>query len=273
MGVLTNSLVARTNKRNPQDLDLTTLRRSKVLIFDIETAPAHLEMDVYQLKQYSNYLHHSNVVRPGQMISFGAQWLHEPRTVIYTDLHDPSMLDLLWSLIDEADYVIGFNSDSFDLKRIRGYFAIAGMKPPSPVKSIDLMKTIRTFGFESSSLDYSCRMFHTEHQKLVDIGAGGWEEVMAGDPEARRMMRRYCTHDVRATTDLYLAILPWIKNHPIMNFDSESLSCPRCGSLDFTDNGTVQTTSIKYESHRCSSCSGLFRSSIYSRAGAGKPVL
>lgn len=260
--------------RRPQTIDTTQLEASNVVVFDIETRPARVEVDLYDLKLRSPYIHHANVVQPGGMIAWAAHWLHEPGRVHYADLHDETMHQRLWDIIDRASYAVTYNGDRFDLRKIRGYFARQGMPPPRPPKSIDLIKTVRTFALESNSLDYACRVFGTEHQKLTDIGAGGWRQVVEGDPTARKLMRRYATHDVRALADLYLSLLPWIHNSPHMGFSAHDteLRCPRCGSADYEDAGVWQAVVVRYRQKRCGNCRGVFRTTYHSRAGMTRAV-
>lgn len=256
-------------------LDTTILQASNVLVYDLETFPAHVEFDTYDLKLRNPYISHRNVTRPGGLLSWAAHWLHEPGRVHYADIHDPDMLPRLWELLDAASYRVTYNGDKFDERKARGYFAREGIQPPRPSRPIDLIKTVRTFGLESNSLEYACRVFDTWHKKLVDLGgASHWQLVMEGDPEARKQLRRYGVGDVRAETDLYLSLLPWIVNHPHMGFgaDDTELRCPRCGSADFTDVGVWQAIVVRYRQKRCGNCTGLFRTTYHSRVGMSRAI-
>lgn len=258
-----------------REIDTTALQASNVLVYDIETRPAHVEFDTYDLKLRNPYLPHTTIVEPGGMVAWGAHWLHEPGVVHYADILQPDMHERLWDLLDRSSYVVTYNGDRFDQRKVRGYFAREGMAPPRPSKSIDLIKTVRTFGLESNSLAYACRTFGTEHQKLIETGgANNWRGLVAGDPVARRLERTYCVGDIRATTDLYLSLLPWIPNHPHMGFSAhdEQMRCPRCGSADHEDVGAYQAVVIRYRQHRCHNCKGLFRSVRHSRAGLSRAV-
>ena len=256
--------------------DTTILKASNILVWDIETRPARVETDVYDLRLRSPYIHHSKVVEPGAMVAWAAHWLHEPGTVHYADLHHTDMLERLWDMLDRASYTVTYNGDRFYHRKVRGYFARAGMPPHRPSKSIDLIKTVRTFNLESNSLDYACRVFGTANQKLADTtgGASNWRGVVDGDPEARRMMRRYAVGDVKATTDLYLSLLPWIQNHPHMGFaaDDDKVRCPRCGSDNISDVGAYQAVIIRYRQYRCGNCRGLLRTTFHSRAGLSRAI-
>jgi hypothetical protein len=50
--------------------------------------------------------------------------------------------------------VVGFNHENFDMKKMRGQFALLGIDYPKPPTNIDIYKTVRQMGFPSSKLDY-----------------------------------------------------------------------------------------------------------------------
>lgn len=246
-------------------MDRGVLSASNILVFDIETLPAVVH--TYDLR--TRYISPKNVIEPGALFSWAAQWYHEPTKVRYRDLRSADMLPDLWRLLDHASYVVGYNSDRFDLRKVRGYFAREGLPPFRPAKSIDLIRTIRTLGFESASLDYAARMFGVR-RKVDNGGAANWERCLAGDPKAWKLMRQYNTGDVRTTTELLDAVRPWIVNHPYMGFaaaDDDGCRCPRCGSTNTRKEGVVQAVVIRYRQHRCLNCKGLYRSTLHHRAG------
>jgi hypothetical protein len=260
-------LAAQGPPARTKNLDRTVLDAAKILTWDIETVPAKVELETYDLKLRNPYIHHANVVEPGKMLAWTAKWYHEPHRVMYRDLRHPDMLQDLWSLLDAASYSVTFNGDRFDLRKVRGYFARAGMPPFRQPKSIDLIKTVRTMGWESSSLDYSCRMFGVR-RKIDNGGAGHWRKALQGDETAWRELRRYAVGDVRATEDLFDAVRPWITNHPIMGYPGDDLTrCPRCVSPDVNECGAIQAQVIRYRQFRCNSCLGLFRTTMHSRSG------
>lgn len=237
----------------------------KTLIWDIETIPAHVSMDVYS--QGKRWIGHKDIDRPGGMLCWAASWWSDPATVFYSDLRNPNMLHELWNLLDQASYSVTWNGINFDVPKVRGYFLRAGLAPHRPPKEIDLMRTARTLGFESCALAYVARLLGTPHQKLVEEtgGASGWRACLAGDEKAWKLMRRYNTHDVRVTGDLLDILLPWAKIPPIAWHDDDRLCCPRCGSLDFALVGTYQKVVLKSKMYRCDRCGGIFYSGYDSR--------
>ena len=69
--------------------------------------------------------------------------------------HTPSgkkkMLKEIHAMLDEADVVVTFNGDKFDLKILNQEFLMAGLGPASPYKSVDLYKVVkRKFRFTSN---------------------------------------------------------------------------------------------------------------------------
>lgn len=244
------------------------LHDANILCFDLETTPSEFTVSAYQ--QGKRWLGHKDITRFGGLLSWSAQWYHEPRRVIHMDATQPNMLQTLWGLLDASSYVVGWNSDSFDLKKVRGYFVRAGMMPPRPSKSIDLIKTARTLGLESAALAYVARILNVEHQKLDGHVLTDWQACLDGDPEALKLLRIYNNADVRTTMDLFDALRPWIRNHPYLGFaakDDNGQRCPRCGSNDTSDIGTYQCVVVRYRQRRCGSCLGLFRSAFHSRIG------
>lgn len=243
------------------------LNAVKILTVDIETIPAMGWF--YDLK--TSWIPHSHVTEPGDMLCWAAKWYHQPNESIFAGRNKgyDEMLVKLWTLLDEADYAVGWNSDKFDLQRIRGYFARNGLPPFAPPKSIDLMRTAKTFAYESASLDYTARQFGVT-RKVANGGAGNWIGCMAGDPVAWALMEEYNRGDVQTTEELFDAMRPWIKGHP--NIHPEPGFCPRCASADLTYVGEFQPEAYKYALYRCDNCQGLSRETARTRASILRAV-
>ena len=254
-----------------KEFDTTVLDASKILAFDIETLPAtgwfwHPKM---------TYLPWKQILEPGDMLSWAAGWYHEPGKTHFADRVRTEYDDMLWELwllLDKASYVVTWNGDGFDNKKVRGYFARAGLPPFREPKSIDLLRTARTFGFESASLGYTAKMFGVTEK--IDNGAvASWMEVVAGDEDALERLETYNRGDVTTTLELYDAMRPWIRNHPHLGFAADDdPRCPRCGSEDLTYVGVHQAVVIRYRMHRCNNCTGLMRSTAHSRASATRAL-
>jgi len=116
-------------------------------------------------------------------------------------------------LLVEADAVVTYNGDKYDLPKITGEIMLAGLSPPPPVASIDLIKAVKKFGYNMNRLAYIGPLLGLGG-KVKHQGFNLWKEVMAGDVKAQKTMERYCIQDVRLTEKLYHKVKPFIRNHP-----------------------------------------------------------
>jgi len=169
----------------------------------------------------------------------------------------------MWDLLDEADIVVGHNIDKFDIKKLNTRFAVHGFAPPMPYKTVDTLKAARTnFKFSSNKLDYLNEIFEIE-RKMSTGGFDLWVGCMEGKEESLKTMLEYNMQDISASEDLYLRILPWIKNHPNMGLyiNDDIERCPNCGSevLEW-ETGTYYTGVSAFKAYRCNHCEAIGRS-------------
>jgi hypothetical protein len=165
-------------------------------------------------------------------------------------------IEEIWNLVDQADAVVTFNGDHFDLPTLNREFLIEGLGPPAPYHSIDLYKVAkRKFKFASNKLVYLCEQLKIG-TKLKHEGHELWVKVINGDEKAQQKMKRYCIRDVFPLTEkLHDRLLPWITNYPNRTLYSGSL-CVRCESGVLTKRGRHVTTNGIYQTYRCSNCKG-----------------
>ena len=242
------------------DISLADIYRQRVLTFDLETMPALAW--IYQLR--TTFIPHKSVLVPGGLLGFSYKWLEEDEAhwvdyrAGYTE-----MVTKLREILHSADFAIGYNSDRFDLPKSKGFIARLGLDPYSPPRSIDLLKTTKSMGWESASLDYSCRMMGLR-RKVDNGGAGNWLGCVQGDNESWERMEEYGLGDTYATEELFLALIPWLKNPPHLGgYVKGEHVCPRCGGLPDPDEEAMSYHAVntRYELFRCVNCSGYFRSS------------
>lgn len=223
----------------------------KVLFLDIETRPMLAE--VWGLRDQNIGL---NQVRSfGGTICVGLKWGHEKRVQFYSEWQHghEGMLAAVHKLWSEADAVCGYNSERFDLKKLRSEFCKAGMTPPPPTTSIDVYKTVRSeFGFDSNKLQHVAQILGVG-SKLKHDGHELWSRVLDGCPKAQATMERYCIQDVRLLEKVYRRILPWIKNHPHLGFVSP-VACGACGSHRTQKRGVRRTKASIIERVACQDC-------------------
>jgi rubredoxin len=165
------------------------------------------------------------------------------------------------ALLDEADIVIHYNGQKFDIPVLNREFLKHGLKPPSPYKQIDLFRVVkRMFRFESNKLKSILKELSLEN-KLEHEGFRLWTDCMDGKPAAWKKLGAYNRRDVTVLEPLYELLRPWIANHPNVTAMEKGLACPKCGSKKTQERGVQVTTTRTYQRHQCQSCGGWFRSS------------
>lgn len=230
----------------------------KIVTVDIETYPA----EAYVWRLFNEDIPLARLIKPGGILGIGYKWMHQANAR-WVDMRDNDMAVFARDLLDEADLVIGFNSDSFDVKHINTFITTNHLTPPSPFKSIDLYsKAVKAkFKFQSGKLDHVASQMGLGH-KSDDGGFETWVGCMKGDDAAWKRLASYCRQDVRLTEDLYREWLPWIKGHPNLSVysGSEGQVCPRCDGSNLQRRGTQVALAMRYARFQCQDCGSWSRS-------------
>lgn len=195
------------------------------------------------------------MVDPGGILCIGAKWLGERETIFLSDWEhgQQGMAQAILELLTEAEGVITYNGDKFDLPKIRGFLAANGLDDFPPVTSIDLYKTVRGLGYASNRLGFIAPYLGLGN-KVSHEGFDLWVKVMVGNEAARRRMERYCIGDVKLTEKLYRRIKPFIRNHP--HFGTNSQACGACGSKVVEKRGYRRTKYYITQRLKCKRCGG-----------------
>lgn len=223
---------------------------SKILVLDIETRPGV----GYVWGLHGEFLSLDQLIDPGGIICVGAKWFGSKEAYCFSDWdngHD-EMIRKIYELYCQADAVVTFNGDKFDLPKLNGEFLKLRLPAPPPITSIDLRKLTKKLGFISGKL-----AFLVEHlnigRKLKHEGFELWAKVIDGNEVAQRKMSRYCVRDVVLTERLYKRVRPYIKNHPHMGTIG-SHTCGACGSSHVQKRGFYRTKSYLTQRLQCQSC-------------------
>jgi hypothetical protein len=181
----------------------------KVLILDIETRP--MLAKVWGLFDQNIAL--NQIVDEGGIFSWSAKWIGSDE-VIYKDVkgnkkREKELLKPIWKLMDEADIIIGQNSNSFDIKKLNAKFLEHKLGCPSEYKKIDTMLLAKKhFKFVSNKLEYMsnkfCSIKKLAHSKFP--GFSLWDECEKGNASAWKEMKLYNMADVRATEELFIVL-------------------------------------------------------------------
>lgn len=232
----------------------------KILFLDLETSPnlAH----VWGLWQQNVAI--TQLEKSTEVICFGARWLGTDKVIFKSQHHHgkQKMLDELHKIMNEADVLIGWNSQAFDSKHIKREFIENGYLPPKPWKELDLMRVVRSqFKFPSNKLDYVAQKLGVG-AKVQHSGFQLWLDCMAGNNKAWQEMKTYQIQDVNLLVDLYDILLPWINNHPNMSQPAE-YSCTNCGSNNLIKDGLKPLAQGKVQRYMCQNCGKRLISNIY----------
>jgi DNA polymerase elongation subunit (family B) len=238
------------------------MQGAKILLFDLETAP--MEMYLWGLKQ-NGWISPKMIKKSWSILCWSAKWLFDDKVMSGTvnmdeanKREDGSVVDELWTLLDEADIIIAHNGARFDVRRMNARFALNNLSPPMPYKVIDTLRVIRrSFDLPAYNLDYVNSLFGLETKKGNEEGIQLWKDCVEHDPKraprALEKMTRYCKNDVMILEELYVEIRAWIKGHPNMGLyvDTDGEKCTHCGSTELDWRGYYYTPAGRYRAFRC----------------------
>jgi hypothetical protein len=240
-----------------------------VLIFDIETAP----LEVLTWGQRDQYISPEQVIEDLSILSFSAKYLKDASGNVYGPhnkvMHfstakqrnrrdDKKVVQKLRDLIDEAHFVLGQNSNRFDLPIFQGRCEINEIEPPSSYKKEDTYRMGSKMGFTSTKLAHMTKHLCPELEKSIHKkfpGLSLWTEFLKGNKEAHKEMEHYNNQDVLGTEGVFNRLAKWgtVINFGLFEDDPKTLICA-CGSRDFKDNGHSYEKSGKYKRYKCKKC-------------------
>ncbi len=114
-------------------------------------------------------------------------------------------LAALWPILENADILIGYNSDHFDIPLLNKYYPGDLTK----IKSIDLLKEIRSSIGKRLKLDSIAEATLGEHKSGNGMDAVIW--YRNGEIEK---VKKYCIDDVRITKQLY----EYARKHQLLKY-------------------------------------------------------
>ena len=238
---------------------------ARVLVIDIETTRAVVET----FSLWPKYIGIDRVVRPSRILCWAATWRGSDQMIFKSSWKDDDeesyrkMIKAAWNLFDEADFICTYNGDKFDLQWLQAEFGRLEMGPPSPYRSIDLIKTAKRHfkqGLMSLKLDWQAKQWLGD-SKVSHSEYDLWDRLRYGNREQRReaarVMRSYCEHDTRLTAQLLERYLPWIGENFALyedHADDGALRCVKCDSENVQRRGTFPTKTCMYPRWRCNDC-------------------
>lgn len=243
---------------------------TKVLYVDVETSP--IQAEVWDI--WNQNVGTEQITEDRSIFCWSALWHGDPDDAIMCQsvkrnknfYDDKKLLKPLWALLDEADVVIGHNSQSFDEKRINTRLLINGYGPPSPYKSVDTLRIARsTFDFTSNKMGYIAKQLKTEYQKYTARSNTGhllWRNCVKGEQQAWDEMELYNKIDVWVLRNVCAKLLPWAKDINLNTYhDGDNYVCT-CGSAKHQKRGYAYTSQGKYQRYMCAECGAWSRDKV-----------
>lgn len=237
---------------------------AKILLFDIETTP----LLAFSWGLWEQNISTKAIVQDWHLLTWSAKWIFSGEIISMgltseeAKRHDDRrIVSEMWKILNQADIVIGHNSDSFDIRRLNTRFLIHGLPPVKPYKSIDTYKVAKQyFSFSSSKLDYVNECLDLPQKDHTDLKL--WIDCFYGNADALKEMETYNRNDVEILEDLYLKVRPFIRNHPNLNlWTGENVSvCPNCASEKLNWDELYYTDTGYYKGYVCLNCGAHGRS-------------
>lgn len=236
----------------------------KILLFDLESSP----LISYHFQMWKVNIGINQVIEKPHLLTWSAKWAFED--VVFSDKLTPDeavkhddkrIVESLWEVMDAADIIVGHYSSKFDEPLANSRFVIHGLKPLSPHKTIDTkMVASKYFKMHSNKLDAIADLFGLPGK--IDTTFELWKGCMEGDAQSLADMETYNRQDVIVLENVYIRLLPYIKNHPNISLynNSTETCCTRCGSpdLELLDKKYYTTVSA-FVTYRCNECGSISR--------------
>ena len=233
----------------------------KILLFDLETTP----IGAWTWSLFKPVISMIQMREAPRVICWSARWVGTKGNAVMFDSEKnhkydtKPMLQALRDLMDEADVVVGYNSDGFDIPWTNEQFLIHGIELPSPYTKVDLYKLNKKhLRMPSRKLDYMAQDLLGD-RKVSHSGFQLWLDCMDRESpnhnKAWKEMEKYAKKDTLLLEPLFEKMRPFISN---LNYAlyKEGIACPKCGSDKLQARGTMTTTAGIFQRYCCTSCGG-----------------
>lgn len=218
----------------------------KVLYYDIETSP---------LLSYVWEMYEANTLateKERELMSFAYKWQGDNKIRVESlrTNTEKELVKKLHKLFDEADIIVGHNSDNFDNKMANTFFLKQGLLPPSPYQTIDTLKIARNkFRFASNHLN-DLGQYLGVGKKVETGGFNLWLKCIKGDKKAWKLMEKYNKQDVELLEKVYNKLSSWVKT-PFKDF---GMVCQNCGSSHLQSRGWQIGQVYMSRRYQCQNC-------------------
>ena len=228
------------------------------LFYDIEVSP---NIVLAWSTGYKLNISYENILQERAIICICWKWEGNPKvhSLSWDKGDDEAMLRKFVKVVEQADEVIGHNSDRFDTKWLRTRCAFHGIPLTALIKGVDTLKMSRgSFKFNSNRLDYVGKFLGCGGKLETAVNDWGlWRRVIKGDQKALTLMLQYCRRDVELLEQVYhkLADYAPVKTHVAMLTGGTKADCPQCGSSNCQRRGyRVTAGGTRSQIMSCNKC-------------------
>lgn len=230
----------------------------KILLFDLETTP----LLAWTWGLFKQFISIGQIEKGPRVICWSARWLGTKGNGVMFDSEYKSgnreMLVALRDLLDEADVVVGYNSDNFDIPWVNEQFMTNGIELPSPYTAVDLYKLNKKhLRMPSGKLDYMALDLLGQRKETTG-GFQLWLDCMnpasKNHAVAWRTMEKYAKKDTLLLEPLFNIMRPFIRSLNYGLFTDRDWVCTHCGSEHLQARGFRYTTAGKFQRYQCVDC-------------------
>ena len=243
-------------------------KKKKILFFDIETS--HSLAAIFSLFNDSG-IPHSSVITEWAIISIAYKFQGDKKTTVLmsdlgknrsviSEIDDRRILEKFSKVLNEADVVVGHNSDRFDLKKINTRLIRHKLGPIKPnIKKVDTLKIAkRNFAFMSNRLDYISK--YLGYGGKMSTPNGLWIKVLMGDKKAVKIMGEYNARDVEELENVYNELIDYDLLASVKVEDPNRPCCRECGSKNniVSRKKASAVTGLFATQYQCYDCNKYF---------------
>jgi DNA polymerase elongation subunit (family B) len=244
--------------------DVLESRRPKVLYVDIETSYA--VGTFWGSRMWKTDI--LDVIQESMPIMVGYMWEGDKKARSFClkdfkgykpglfNIDDKALAERTRDLLNEADVVVGQNSQSFDVRMLMARFWHHRIPAPDGFDQEDTkIRAKKTFYLASYKLKHMAK-FAGVKQKTDPGGIRAWDDVIKHGTGWENMSK-YCRNDVETTRELFLSMRGYVKSKVIANlFTRKPYHCPNvtCMARDYQKAGRRATKTGWKQKFVCMVC-------------------
>lgn len=198
------------------------------LFFDIEVSYCK---GWFWRPSYNTSISYNQILEHAKIICISYKW--EGQDKIYnlkwdSKKNDKSILEKFIKIVEQADEIVGHNSDKFDIKWIRTRCIFHGIQMFPRYNSFDTLKFFRSHTNQPSNRLDDIGDYFGIGRKIKNE-EGLWIKVIENnDRKALNRMVKYCDNDVLLLERVYTLSKPYSLNK--IHTTGIKSDCPECGS-------------------------------------------